>query len=248
MPELARDFARALDPVHVMTDAGLEPDDWQAQTLRSDQPNHLLLCSRQSGKSTTCAGIACHQAIYDPGLILMGAPAQRQASELFRKAKEIYGSLPGAPRIVQESALSMELANGSRLIAIPGNERTVRSYSSVKLFLLDEASRIEDEFIAAVRPMLAVSQGRMLALTTPYGKRGWFYEQWSDGEGWQRTKITANECPRISPEWLEAERAYIGDWLFRQEYQCEFVDTEEQFFSSALIEAAMTDEFEPIWA
>lgn len=244
---LAADFARALDPVRLLQDAGLDPDPWQANVLRADQ-DQLLLCSRQSGKSTTCAGKACHTAIYSPGLILMGAPAQRQASELFRKTKELYSALADAPRIKQESQLSMELENGSRIVAIPGNEKTVRSFSSVKLFLLDEASRIDDEFISAVRPMLAVSEGRMIALSTPYGRRGWFYEQWESGTGWERTRITADQCPRISKAWLDAERGLIGDWQFRQEYECQFVDTEEQFFSSAIIEAAMDSEVAPLWA
>lgn len=244
---LANDFARAIDPVRLMADAGLDPDPWQAEVLRTDS-DQLLMCSRQSGKSTTCAGKACHTAIYDPGLILMGAPAQRQASELFRKTKEVYSALDDAPRIKQESQLSMELDNGSRIVAIPGNEKTVRSFSSVKLFLLDEASRIDDEFIAAVRPMLAVSEGRMIALTTPYGRRGWFYEQWESGEGWSRTRVTAHDCPRISQRWLDAERTQIGEWMYRQEYLCEFVDTAEQFFSSVVIEAAMDDEVAPLWA
>lgn len=244
---LGHDFARALDPTFVMTEAGIDADPWQASVLRSAKPDHLLLCSRQSGKSTTCAAVAVHQAIYDPGLILMGAPSQRQASELFRKTKETYHALHGVPEVARESALSLELRNGSRIVAIPGEEKTVRSFSAVRLFLLDEASRIDDEFIAAVRPMLAVSQGRMIALTTPYGQRGWFYEQWIGGKGWERTRITANECPRISKAWLEAERDRLGEWQFRQEYLCEFVDTEEQFFGSALIESAIDSELMPLW-
>ena len=231
-----------------MLEAGLDPDPWQADILRSEAPQHLLLCSRQSGKSTTCAGLAIHQGIYEPGLILLVAPAQRQSQELFRKVLDIYRSLDGTPKIVNESALRLELDNGSRIIALPGTEATIRGYSGAKTIILDEASRIDDALLSAVRPMLATTQGRLIALTTPYGKRGWFYEAWANGgEKWRRTKITAHDCPRISKAWLEDERANIGEWQFRQEYICEFVDTDEQFFSSALIEAAIDPEVPALW-
>lgn len=248
MSSLARDIQRALDPAQLMRDAGMEPDAWQESVLRSDARRMLLLCSRQSGKSTTCASLACAQAIYDPGLVLLIAPAQRQSAELFRKVAEVYRALPNVPAIVQESAMRMELANGSRIISLPGTEMTIRGYSGAKTVIVDEASRVDNALFAAVRPMLATTQGRFVALTTPYGKRGWFYEMWDQGEGWERTKVTAEECPRIDPAWLADERRLIGDWQFRQEYGCEFVDTDEQFFASDLIEAALTNEVVPLWS
>jgi hypothetical protein len=87
----------------------------------------------------------------------------------------------------------------------------------------------------------------MVWLTTPYGKRGGFYEAWAHGEDWARTKITADQCPRITPEFLEARRKDLGDWKFRQEFMCEFVDTDEAFFSSEIIEAAMKSTGGPLW-
>jgi len=244
---LARDIQRALDPCLIMADAGMQPDAWQRDVLNSDARRMLLLCSRQSGKSTTCAALAVNQAIYDPGLVLLIAPAQRQSGELFRKVMEVYRALPDVPRIVQESALRLELANGSRIVSLPGTEGTIRGYSGAKTVIVDEASRVDDALFAAVRPMLATTQGRFVALTTPYGKRGWFYEAWQYGEGWHRTKVTAHDCPRIDPVWLREERALIGDWQFRQEYLVDFVDTNEQFFASDLIEAALTTEVAPLW-
>lgn len=247
MSILARDLTRMLEPASVMRDAGMVPDDWQESVLNSDSRRMLLLCSRQSGKSTTCAALAVHQALYDPGLVLLIAPAQRQSSELFRKVREVYTALPDVPRIVQESALRMELANGSRIIALPGTEGTIRGYSGAKTVIIDEASRVDDALFAAVRPMLATTQGRFVALTTPYGKRGWFYEAWEHGDGWHRTKVTADDCPRIESEWLAEERRLVGDWQYRQEYLCQFVDTDEQFFASELVEAAISDEVAPLW-
>src|SRR5690606_9821957 len=129
---LARDLARAMDPTQIMRDAGMVPDLWQEDLLLSDASRHLVLCSRQAGKSTTCGALATGGAIYDPGLYLIIAPAQRQSVELFRKVLDFYRSVPDAPRITHESALRMELENGSRIIALPGTEATIRGYSAPK--------------------------------------------------------------------------------------------------------------------
>lgn len=227
----------------------MQPDTWQRQLLESTANRVLLLCSRQSGKSTTTAALACHQAIFDPGLILLVAPAQRQSLELFRKVATFYHALQDAPRVVSENASRIELENGSRIIALPGTEETIRGFSGAKVVIVDEASRVEDGLMAGIRPMLATTQGRLIALTTPYGKRGWFYEAWEyGGDRWGRIKVTAHDCPRIDPEWLEEERQGMGDWQYRQEYLCDFVDTDEQFFASDLIEAALDDDLEPLWS
>jgi phage FluMu gp28-like protein len=191
--------------------------------------------------------LAVAQSISDPGLVLLIAPSQRQSAELHRKVLEVYHALSDVPKIVQESTMRLELANGSRIVALPGTEGTIRGYSGAKTIIIDEASRVDDALFAAVRPMLATTQGRFVALTTPYGKRGWFYEAFAHGDGWERTLITANDCPRIDAQWLSDERRLIGDWQFRQEYMCEFVDTDEQFFSSELIEAAISHEVAPLW-
>ena len=247
MSILARDMTRMLYPASLMREAGMTPDSWQEAVLNSDARRMLLLCSRQSGKSTPCASLAVHQALYDPGLVLLIAPAQRQSSELFRKVREVYSALDDVPRVVQESAMRLELANGSRIIALPGTEGTIRGYSGAKTVIIDEASRVDNALFAAVRPMLATTNGRFVALTTPHGTRGWFWEMWNDSDGWERTRVTAHECPRIDGRWLDEERRLVGDWQFRQEYLCEFVDTDEQFFASDLIEAAMSHEVAPLW-
>jgi hypothetical protein len=118
----------------------------------------------------------------------------------------------------------MTLANGSRIISLPGDEKTIRGYSGVKLLVIDEAARVPDELYYSVRPMLAVSGGRLAALSTPFGKQGWFYKEWHNGSGWQRVRITAEECPRIPREFLEQEKRSLGaDW-YAQEYGCVFID------------------------
>lgn len=252
---IAADFARALDPVAIfregVRDADGEPvtpADWQTEVLRSTARRQLILCSRQSGKSTTIAAKAAGGLIYQPGLYLVIAPTLRQSRLLFQKAVATYKRLSDVPGIRTESATELVLDNGSHLVALPGDDdATIRGFSAPKAVLIDEASRVSDALYAAVRPMLAASpNGQMIALSTPYGQRGWLYEQWTFGKGWELTKITARECPHISEEFLAEEREGMSEWQFRAEYLCEFTDTEEQFFASELIDAAIKSELE-IW-
>ncbi|CAN5680161.1 hypothetical protein BH23GEM10_BH23GEM10_17910 [soil metagenome] len=242
------DLARAFDRVAFARDCGIELDPWQADLLLSDAKRHLLLCSRQSGKSTTTGILALHEAIYAaPALILLVSPSQRQSAELFRKVIEYLHALDGAPEVTLESVLRLELANGSRIIALPGSEATTRGYSAASMVIIDEASRVPDALVAAIRPTLATSNGRLVALTTPAGKRGWFHEQWTRGEGWERTRITADDCPRISAEFLADERRELGEFMYGQEYLCEFYDAETSVFSTELIERALSADVLPLW-
>ncbi len=96
--------------------------------------------------------------------------------------------------------------------------------------------------------MLAVSGGDIILLSTPFGKRGFFHHEWMDGgASWHRVKVTAYDCPRMSREWLETERKSIGEWWFRQEYLCEFVETDDQVFAYEDIQRALDIDVKPLF-
>ena len=249
MTATAVDLALALDPVLLAIRAGVVPDPWQAGLLRSQERQRLMLCARQSGKSTVAALLAVHTALYfAPALVLLLAPALRQAQELFRSARGLYRSLgETVTDIEEESALRLELANGSRIISLPGTEATVRTYSKVSLLVLDEAARVSDDLYNAVRPMLAVSGGQLVLLSTPFGKSGFFWKEWSEGDGWTKVKVTADQCARITPEFLAQERASIGDWWFSQEYECRFVDPVDSAFRADDVRAALDPSIAPLF-
>jgi hypothetical protein len=116
----------------------------------------------------------------------------------------------------------------------------------VRLLAIDEAARVHDDLYFAIRPMLAVSGGRLVALSTPFGNRGWWYDAWESPEPWRRFRVPAEQCPRISAEFLEEERRTMGEWWFRQEYGCDFLDAESRVFASHDIERAFRDEVE-VW-
>ena len=99
--------------------------------------------------------------------MLLLSPSQRQSGELFAKVVNFYRAAGEPVEATKLSALHMHLANGSRIQALPGTEKTVRGFSGVDLLIIDEASRVSDDLYFSVRPMLAVSGGELVALTTP---------------------------------------------------------------------------------
>jgi len=247
---MAADLRFALDPVSFAVDRlGFTPDAWQRKCLRSTGQNILLNCSRQAGKSTTTAIIALHEAFYWPGsLILLVSPSLRQSRELFVKVCGFLRMLEPRPILEEDNRLSFTLSNESRVVSLPGSPETVRGFSAPRLVIEDEAAFVEDGVYGAVRPMLAVSGGRLILMSTPYGKRGHFFEAWKDGEAdWLRIEVTALQCPRISEAFLEKERREIGDLWFRQEFNCEFLETVDQVFRYDDIERAFSDDVEPLF-
>jgi hypothetical protein len=195
------------------------------------------------------AAIAVREALTRPGaLVLLLSPTLRQSGELFRsQVLRLYGDLGRPVATTQESALSMRLANGSRIVSLPGDEATVRGFSAVRLLVADEAARIPDDLYRATRPMLAVSGGRLLALSSAFCRAGWFYEAWHGGEGWERYKVLAEECPRISPEFLAEERKVLGETYYAMEYCGVFTPGAFSLFRPEDIAAMMDADTVPLF-
>jgi hypothetical protein len=247
MSQVAGDLARALDPALLMSVCGLDPDPWQADFLRARPQRALLLASRQAGKSTVTAACALHEALYrPPSTILLLSPAQRQSAELLARVRSLVAMMPIAPPIDSEGALSVRFANGSRVLSLPGTEATVRGFTA-DLLVIDEAARVDDGLVAAVRPMLAVTGGRLVALSTPWGRRGWFWHAWSGSEPWHRVSVAAGMVPRISTEFLEEERRSLPAHVFASEYLCEFTDSVTGVFRSEDVLAALDDDLVPVF-
>lgn len=255
---LALDLARAASPAVLADAIGMEPDAWQDDVLSSDDARILLNCHRQSGKSTTAAVLGVHGTVYRArSLALIFSPSMRQSREVLQTCVTLYRSL-GRPVLAEaENALSLILENGSRIISLPGSEATVRGYAGVDLVIIDEASRVKDELVAAVRPMLAVSGGRLIGMSTPRGRRGWWWDAWENGGAvWKRVRVPAcrvrpngtleSLTPRISAAFLEEERHALGERLFAQEYMCEFVETTDQAFGVDAVKAAFSRDLEPL--
>lgn len=168
---------------------------------------------------------------------------------MFRSLMVMYARLDGAPKLTQESALRATVKNGSRIISLPGTERTVRGYAGASLIVVDEASRVDDDLLTAIRPSMAVVNGSLIALSTPAGRRGWFFEAWHDSadESWHRVRVPASKCQRLSPEFLANELKQLGPTAYAQEYGLEFHDDEQAMFASEMIDRAFSSEIRPLW-
>ena len=129
---MARDMARSLDPVLFAHDCGIEPDPWQQQLLRDRPRKALLCCSRQSGKTTTTAVVALETACHVPNSL--GADRRPGPTAVGRNAAEGRGiATPDSterPELPGDSVLKLEFGNGSRILALPGDAKTIRGLSA----------------------------------------------------------------------------------------------------------------------
>ncbi|MCU1238952.1 MAG: hypothetical protein JWP63_6919 [Candidatus Solibacter sp.] len=227
---------------------GFKADAAQARVLNSRGKRVMLNCARQWGKSTVTAAKAIHDAVTQAeSLTIAVSPTKRQTAEFLRKAEGFVRKLGLDIKGDGDNELSLAFPNGSRIVGLPGTEATVRGFSAVSLLLVDEASRVSDDLYRAIRPMLAVSGGTLWLVSTPRGKRGFFYEEWAKGgDRWERVTVRAEDCARIPADFLKEERRSQGERWYRQEYGCEFVEPKSGVFDRDLVEAAFTNEFSPL--
>jgi hypothetical protein len=233
--------------VRIMTSLGLEPDPWQLDVLQSNHPRLLLNCCRQAGKSTIVAVHALLQAIYtDNLLVLLLSRSHRQSIELFGIVTRFYERI-GSPLKVRQNVEELVLANRSRIVCLPCREETIRGYSGVGILIIDEAARVPEDLFRAVLPMLAVSDGRLIAMSTPWGKQGFFYEAWTKGgDDWRRIEIPASLVPRLKAR-LQQDRRLFSDSWYRQEFECSFEAVEGQVYPD-LARCVVSSFSSPLWS
>lgn len=153
----------------------------------------------------------------------------------------------------KDAQTMLELENGSRIISLPANSKATVGYTA-DLLVLDEAKIVPDDLFRSVRPMLATTGGRFIALSTPLGQRGWFYEACK--QCWEAVakglpppyrlfKRTCWDCPRLDRGFLEQERRMIGDYWFRQEYEVEFLSPMGAVFRQEDVERTLQSAEEP---
>lgn len=226
---------------------GFEPDPWQEKLLRSNSRQIILCMGRQVGKSTIVAALALHTCLYKPrALVLVIAPSQRQSRELFIKIHGFLTQLEPAEVLEEETKLSLMLGNGSRIVVLPGDGRTIRGYSAPALVLMDEAAFIGDDVFDATLPMLAAApEGRIILMSTPYTSTGFFYLLWHTADGWERVEFKTADCPRVSKQWLDARRRE-DPLRYAREYECAFGSADDALFTAEMLDRAVTADFEPI--
>lgn len=262
----------AFDPIYFMQQIyGITPEPWQEMFLKDQDSSRILIVSnRQGGKSTFSAGAVLYNSIFYPNrLSIIIAPGHRQSKETFRKIRYGYEKARKFCGCVTSNTSELELLNGSRIIALPGDKagERLRGYSAAHLIIIEEASRVPDEAYKAIKPVIAASvkgSGKILAISTPFGQRGFFYKRFIENNDWTKYFVTAKreyldtsnkvidynplldknkifESERLTKEYIEEEIRENGIKWVRQEYYCEFTSSESQVFSHELILKAFSN-------
>ena len=204
--------------------SGQPLDPWQQLVMCSEHPALLLLTSRQVGKSHVVSLRAAYRAQYLARRVGVLSPTLRQSSIVYRRAKSwLVGD--GTAHIARQTLTELECENGGAIVAFPGDrpDLSVRG-DTLDDLIVDEASRVKDELIAAATPTVATKPGANITyLSSPAGPRGAFHKAWADEDWWEKVEVPAHQCSRISPAFLARERLRLGEAIFGQEYLCRFV-------------------------
>lgn len=218
-----REAAYQIDPVPWVRELfpDITPDPWQEEFLRAPLgASILVLTARQIGKTTTAAWGIAHTMLFRPGsLSVVACPAQRQSAEAVRKVKAVL--VKCGAKIVVDNVYGLELENGSRVLALPGSDDSIRGLTVDGWIVADEAARLPEEMIAALRPMRARRpQARLVMMSTAWSRTDPFWRAWeSDDQSWMKLKATADtNNTSFSPAFLEEERLAFGEAAYSREY------------------------------
>jgi terminase large subunit-like protein len=215
-----REIAYRLDPtLWAQAISGITLQEWQAQFLRAQRgASILVLTARQVGKTTVAAWGMAHTAILQPGsLSVVACPRQQQSAEAIRKVREMV--LKAGAKLVTDNVYGIELANGSRVLALPGSDESIRGLTVDGWILVDEAARVPKELVDALRPMRArCPHTRLVMLSTAWSRTDQFWSAWvSDDPSWLRLQATVDKYPDLLPaDFLERERRQGEDYYNRE--------------------------------
>ena len=195
-----REIAYRLDPVLWVREVlGMTPTPWQEAFLRAERGSSILvLTARQVGKTTVAAWAMAHAAVFRPGsLSVVACPAQRQSAEAVRKVRFMF--LKCGLKLINDNVYGLELANGSRVVALPGSDDSIRGLTVDGWIVADEAARLTPELISALRPMRArCPEARMAMLSTAWSRTDPFWSAWESGsDKWIRLNATVDADPTL---------------------------------------------------
>ena len=219
-------------------------DPWQARMVDAPAASRVIaLTHRQAGKTSGAAVGVAHTMVWRmPGSTsLVLAPTLRQSSELIRNLRGRL--LTAGERLSVDNVFAIELANGSRALALPGaDDASIRGLSIDGDLVVDEAARVSDALFEAAMPMMVrhSKTARLILLSTAWARTGFFYRVWSEGDArdWLRIEARVSECFHISAADLERERRSMPASAFAREYENTFDSLESRFFDMAAIDAA----------
>lgn len=210
-------------------------DPWQKEVLEQKK-DVCIVSGRQCGKSTVVALLAAQTALKIPNsYILIGAYVIDQTELLFWKIKD-YIETKHASQVVGRMTLHfLKLKNGSIIIckAIGDTGAGMRGPTAT-MVIIDEAAFVPDRAWIAIEPVISVAKGRIILLSTPQGKKGFFYEAYKNPDFYVK-KVSARDCPRHTKAFLDKKQAELSPVAFATEYLGEFLDDYNRKFTDEWI-------------
>ena len=240
----------------VSLDEGLvpfRPYKFQEKLIKRFHKNRFNICKmpRQTGKSTTVVSYLLHYAVFNDS-VNIGILANKAAT-----ARELLGRLQTAyenlPKWMQQGVLvwnrgSLELENGSKILAASTSASAVRGMSFNILFLDEFAfvpNHIADSFFASVYPTITSGKStKVIMVSTPHGMNH-FYRMWHDAERKQNeyvpTSVHWSEVPGRDEKWREQTIANTSEQQFKVEFECEFLGSVDTLINPAKLRALVYD-------
>ena len=222
----------------VSLDEGLtqfHPYHFQEKLINNFHSNRFNICKmpRQTGKSTTVVSYLLHYAVFNDS-VNIGILANKAATarELLGRLQTAYENLPKWMQqgIISWNKGSLELENGSKILAASTSASAVRGMSFNILFLDEFAfvpNHVADSFFASVYPTITSGKNtKVIIVSTPHGMNH-FYRMWHDAEKQKNeyipTDVHWSEVPGRDAAWKETTIANTSEEQFKVEFECEFL-------------------------
>ena len=222
---------------------GFDMYDFQEKLIRNFHEKRFNICKmpRQTGKSTTCVAFLLHYAVFNDS-VNIGILANKAAT-----ARELLGRLQTAyenlPKWMQQGILSwnkgsMELENGSKILAASTSASAVRGMSFNIIFLDEFAfvpNHIAEQFFSSVYPTITSGKTtKVIMVSTPHGMNH-FYRYWHDAQRgkneYTATEVHWSEVPGRDAAWKAQTIANTSEQQFKVEFECEFLGSVDTLIS-----------------
>ena len=241
----------------VTLDHGLQtfkPYHFQEKLINNFHKNRFNICKmpRQTGKSTTVVSFLLHYAVFNDN-VNIGILANKAATarELLDRLQTAYENLPKWMQqgIISWNKGSLELENGSKILAASTSASAVRGMSFNILFLDEFAfvpNHIADSFFASVYPTITSGkQTKVIIVSTPHGMNH-FYRMWHDAEKGKNeyvfTDVHWSEVPGRDEEWKKQTIANTSENQFKVEFECEFLGSVDTLIAPSKLRALVYDQ------
>lgn len=224
----------------------IQLDNWQRQVLECESKRIAIRAGRQSGKSTVVSlKVAQYAMQYSNKVVVVIAAVERQAQLLFEKIFNTIVTIDRKAVKGKPTKSYVKLKNGTQIWCLPTGQSGygIRGFT-VDLLIADEAHYINEEVFTAIIPMLAVTGGTFILLSTPKGAEGYFYECFKDPT-YTTWHISSETCTRIPKEFLEQQKKRMTKVSYQQEFLAEFIENIEKFFPTSIIQDSMNLEATP---